>query len=197
MSEYIQKIENMLANNNGIITANEVRSAGISPSYLSQMMWDGKVYRVGRGLYALYHVDVDEMYELFWGYKDIVFSHMSALWLHGLIDRTPSVMTVTVTCARNTRKLLETGLAEFKRSTKQTHSIGLTQMSSPSGYPIPVYNMERTVCDVVKAQNQIDPQVLRGALTRYAQREDKNPARLAQYAKALKAEELLREYGLL
>jgi predicted transcriptional regulator of viral defense system len=194
MNEHIQEIKTMLRNNNGVVTAAEVRAAGISPSYLAKMVLNGSLKRIERGLYAVPTTYVDEMYELFARNRYIVFSHLSALYLHGLTDRTPLKMTITVPRTRNVSKLLHTGLVQVKRSNPQTHDMGLMHIESPAGFPIPVYDMERTVCDVVKAKNQTDPQILVDALRAYAGRKDKNITRLTQYAKILKAEELLRPY---
>jgi predicted transcriptional regulator of viral defense system len=194
LSKYIQKIEAMLNDNKGIVTAAEVRLAGISPSYLAQMVQDGRLSRLERGLYALPQAYVDEMYELFAKNRYIVFSHLSALYLHGLTDRTPLKMTITVPRTKNVSKLLQTGLVKVKRSNPQTHGMGLIQMESSSGFLIPVYDMERTICDVVKAKEQTDPQILSDALKAYAKRKDKDLTRLTQYAKVLKIEGLLSSY---
>ena len=197
MSKYglaVTAIEDMIAGNNGIVTAAEVRAAGISPYYLANMVQDGQLNRLERGLYALPTTYVDEMYELYMRNKDIVFSHMSALYLHELTDRTPLKMSITLPRTKNASRLLQAGMVDIKRSNEQTHSMGLIQMPSPSGFLVPVYDMERTICDIVKAKKQADTQILSDALKSYAKRKDKNLTRLAQYAKVLKAEGLLRPY---
>ena len=152
VSENIQRIKKISHKNNGIVTAAEVRSAGISPSYLSLMVKNGSLNRIERGLYATPSVYVDKMFELFAKNKFIVFSHLSALYLHELTDRTPLKISITVPRTKNVSKLLQTGMIEIKRSNEETHDLGLIQMLSPSSFPIPVYNMERTICDIVKAK---------------------------------------------
>jgi predicted transcriptional regulator of viral defense system len=194
LNKHIQKIENMLRENNGVVTAAAVRAAGISPSYLSQMVESGKLDRPERGIYVLPSVYVDEMYVLFAKNKDIVFSHLSALYLHDLTDRTPLKLSITLPRTRNASKLIKTGLVEIKRSNEQTHGMGQIWMTSPSGFQIPVYDMERTICDIVKNRKHTDPQILSDALKIYAKRKDKNLTRLAVYAKTLKAEAPLRVY---
>jgi predicted transcriptional regulator of viral defense system len=193
-SQAIQRIENMVQANNGIVTAAEVRSADISPFYLSEMVKVGALNRLSRGLYASPTVYVDEMFELFSTNGFIVFSRLSALYLHELTDRTPLKMYITVPRTRNVSRLLKTGLVDVKRSNERTHGLGLIQMPSPSGFMIPVYDMERTICDIVKAKKRTDPQVLADALRGYVRRRDKNLTRLAQYAKTLNVEESLRPY---
>ncbi|MCL2321734.1 MAG: type IV toxin-antitoxin system AbiEi family antitoxin domain-containing protein [Oscillospiraceae bacterium] len=194
MSEAIQKIENMIQSNNGVITAAEVRSAGISPYYLSKLVNDGRLNRLDRGLYASPSVYVDEMFELFSKNRFIVFSHLSALYLHELTDRTPLKMFITVPRSKNVSKLLQSGIIDIKRSNEQTHELGLIQVPSPSGFLIPTYDIERTVCDVVKAKKQTDPQIFADALKNYAKHKDKNLTLLSKYAKILKTDSLLRPY---
>ena len=194
MNVHIQKIEDMAKQNNGIVAASAVRAAGISPNYLSQMVKAGRLNRLARGLYALPTVYVDEMAELYAKNKSIVFSHLSALYLHDLTDRTPLKMTITLPRIKNASKLLQSGLVEIKRSNESNHALGLTEMSSPSGFPIPVYDMERTVCDIVKNGKNTDMQILTETLKVYAKRKDRNLSRLMQYAKVLKAEQKLRPY---
>lgn len=49
---------------------------------------------------------------------------------------------------------------------------------------VPVYDMERTVCDVIRNRSNIEMQVFQDTLKRYVKRKDKNLRRLMQYAKA-------------
>ena len=194
MSEHIQKIYEICLENNGVVAAADVRAAGISPSYISQMVSDGRLIRLTRGLYTTPGTYVDEMYELYLKHRYIVFSHLSALYLHDLTDRTPSKMWITVPRTYNISRLLATGLVEVKRSNPDTHDMGLTQMRSPAGFQIPVYDMERTICDILKARNQTDSQVFSDALKGYIRKENNNFHHLAEYARFLKIEETVRQY---
>jgi predicted transcriptional regulator of viral defense system len=147
-----------------------------------------------RGLYTLPGTSVDEMYALYAKASFIVFSHLSALYLHDLTDRTPLKMTITVPRTKNISRLLTSGMIEVKRSNKQTHDLGLMWMPSPSGFSIPAYDMERTVCDIVRNRRHIDLQILTDALKSYVRRKDKNLTHLLLYAKVLRVEAQIREY---
>jgi predicted transcriptional regulator of viral defense system len=158
------------------------------------MVKNGELNRIERGLYALPGTYVDEMYELYAKADYIVFSHLSALYLHDLTDRTPSIISITVPRTKNVSKFLATGMVEVKRSNEQTHDMGQIWMSSPSGFQVPVYDMERTICDIVRNRKHTDSQILSDALKSYAKRKDKNLTHLSQYAKVLKTEAQIREY---
>lgn len=67
-------------------------------------------------------------------------------------------------------------------------------METTFGNEVPVYDMERTVCDVIRNRSNIEMQVFQDTLKRYVKRKDKNLRRLMQYAKALHVEKVLRQY---
>ena len=194
MNKHLHTIEKMIQSNQGVISASEVRAAGISPSYLSHLHEIGKIYRIERGLYASSDTYVDEMSILYMKNKFIVFSHLSALYLHDLTDRSPLKMYITVPRTKNISNLIRSENVSVKRSNNNTHSLGLIHLPSPTGFLVPVYSMERTICDIIKHKNQTDSQIFSDALKRYTRRNDKNLSQLIDYAKQLKVENQLRIY---
>ena len=59
---------------------------------------------------------------------------------------------------------------------------------------VPVYDMERTICDLLRSRSRIEIQTFQGALKSYARRKDKNLRALMQYAGMFKVEKILRQY---
>lgn len=194
MSKNIEKIEIMLNDNNGVITAKAVKDAGIPSAYLSIMVERDLLERVGKGFYTLKTTYVDEMFELQSTNPNIIFSHLSALYIHDLTDRTPLKMTITVPRTKNVSSLIKSGMVDVKRSNEKTHLLGLCDGRSPSGFTIKVYDKERTICDIVRNSKNTDAQILTDALKRYASRKDKDLSKLMQYAKILKIEQKVRQY---
>ena len=66
-------------------------------------------------------------------------------------------------------------------------------MLSPGGYPVSVYDMERTVCDIIRKRSEMDVSAFNYALTEYVKRKEKNLNRLMEYAKAMRLEKKIRE----
>ncbi len=64
-----------------------------------------------------------------------------------------------------------------KRVVPENYAFGQTQIESPSGNPIRVYNLERTLCDILRGS---DIQIIGAAMKRYATSKDKNIHRLMQ-----------------
>jgi hypothetical protein len=74
------------------------------------------------------------------------------------------------------------------------NDVGLTTAKTPFGHTVPVYDMERTICDLLRSRSRIEIQTFQGALKAYARRKDKNLRALMQYAGMFKVEKILRQY---
>jgi hypothetical protein len=72
--------------------------------------------------------------------------------------------------------------------------LGRTVVKTTYGNEVAVYDMEKTVCDMIRARNEKDPQVFSYAMKEYAKRQDKNLARLMKYAKTFAIEDEVRRY---
>ena len=75
-----------------------------------------------------------------------------------------------------------------------SHETGITTMQTPFGHSVPVYDMERTICDLLRSRNNIEMQVFQDALKQYARRKDKNLRTLMKYASMFHVEKILRPY---
>ncbi len=67
-------------------------------------------------------------------------------------------------------------------------------MQTSFGHSAPVYDMERTICDLLCSRKNIEMQVFQGALKQYAKRKDKNLRMLMKYADIFHVEKILRPY---
>ena len=103
----IEKIKKLLqSSSDGILSAKEVTENGIHRGYLTKMLKNGDIVKVGSGLYMKSDDWEDELYILQKKFERGVFSHETALFLHGFTDRTPSKFTMTFPHGYTT-KLLE------------------------------------------------------------------------------------------
>lgn len=105
MSPYQQSLYEIAESQHGYVTATQARSAGIPASRLVQMVKEGSLERVSRGVYRLPrfpHTDLAQFMEAIlwpaakgqdvWG----VVSHDSALVVHELSDVNPPKVHITV-----------------------------------------------------------------------------------------------------
>ena len=72
--------------------------------------------------------------------------------------------------------------------------LGLTTKTLADGTTIRLYNMERTICDIIRDRNKIDSQIFNTALKEYMKRKDKNLNLLYEYAKVFKISKILKMY---
>ena len=133
------------------------------------------------------------MYLLHLRCDQAVFSHESALFFHDLTDREPNPYSVTVKTGYNPTGLREDGIKVYTIK-KELHGVGVMTMNTPFGNPVLVYDVERTICDVIRNRNGIEMQIWQNALRQYAKRWDKDLRKLMRYAQMFHVEKLLRQY---
>jgi len=68
------------------------------------------------------------------------------------------------------------------------------QLKTPAGNLVNAYCMEKTLCDILRTQNDVNIQVVSDAFKRYVKRLDKNIPLISEYAKNLHVEKRLRAY---
>jgi len=123
----------------------------------------------------------------------MVYSHETALFLNDLTDRDPVAYCVTVPTGYNTSKLKQDGLIEHTIK-KELLDLGICTKQTTFGNDIRTYNMERTICDILRDRKNQDVAVVSDALKRYVRRSDKDLNRLMRYAGILRIEKVLRNY---
>ena len=162
----------------------ELEEAGISRQILPELIIKGKLEKLQRGIYISPDEQVDEMYGIQLRSDKIVFSNETALYLHDLTDRDPLVFSVTVPREYGTGRLCDSGISVITVMPDK-FDIGVSKGKTIYGREISVYNLERTICDIVKARGKMDKDTYYNALKRYAASNRKNIARLMKYAKKL------------
>lgn len=189
----VLKVREILRDKNGILLASDLSKHNIPRIYLSILEKNGEIQRVSRGVYAAADTLMDEMIGLQSRYKNAVFSHETALYLWELTDRTPLFYSVTVPSGYNATSLKAGGVKVYFIK-PDLYPFGLTTIKSPHGNDIKTYDLERTVCDVVRSRNQMDVQFVNEALKRYVNRKDKNIDLLHNYAAQFRIQKIIRAY---
>lgn len=185
-------IEKLLAENNGILKTADVVAAGISKETFYKYVKDTGLERAAHGIYLSPAAWADELYLLQAQIPKAVYSHETALYLHDLAEMEPTPLVVTVPAKYNSPALAEKGV-KVVYIKKEWHTLGVCQMPSPTGRLIAVYDIERTICDIIRKRSDMDIAVFNYALTKYMKRKDKDLNRLMEYAKALRLEKKIRE----
>lgn len=191
--DYRKRLEELLDKNEGILLTKEIIEAGISKQLLSKYVKKGYIERVAQGVYLSKDTFEDEMYVLQARSKKVVFSHETALFLHELTDRDPLQYTITLPSGYNATKFKDNGAYVYFIK-EDLLSLGVEDKKTPFGRTIRVYNKERTICDIVRSRNAIDPSVVNDGIRRYLSEKEKNIPKLMRYAKKFRVEKIIRQY---
>ena len=82
-----EQLDSMLEQGNGYITTRAVTAQGISKPYFAEYARSRELERVAHGVYQSRDAWPDDMYVLHLRNSNIIFSHQSALALHGMMER--------------------------------------------------------------------------------------------------------------
>lgn len=179
-----EKIKKLLeALPDGTVTAKQVTTAGLHRSILQKLVDNGELYRFGRGLYVRSDAWEDDFYLLQRKYSRGIYSHDTALYLLGYSDRTPAKYTMTFPKGYNSTSLKLENII-IKRVVPENYSFGVIEIQSPCGNSIHIYDLERTLCDIMRG-NGSDIQIIGAAMKKYAASKEKDIHKLMQYADQL------------
>ena len=186
-------IKQLLNQNNGWLTLKEITNQGISKQAFYAFVEKNDMERAGHGIYVSSNVWPDNMFLIHLRSAQAVFSHETALFLHDMTDREPIKYSITVKTGYNPHRFKEYGVKVY--TIKQNlHELGLSHVQTPFGNVVPVYDIERTLCDILRSRNNIEMQVFQDALKTYVKRQDKNLRNLMKYANALSVSNILTPY---
>lgn len=187
------KIKELLEEStDGTISTSQVTAKGLYRGVLHDLVDIGVLNRFGRGLYVRNDVWEDDFYLLQRKYGRGIYSHDTALYLLGYSDRTPSQYTMTFPKGYNSPSLKQENII-IKRAVSDNYFMGIIEIQSPCGNPIRIYNLERTLCDILRG-NSIDIQIVNAAMKKYASSKDKNIHALLQYADKLRVKSKVLRY---
>ena len=188
-----KQLDHLLESQNGLLRTEQAMSAGITKPVFYNYVHSKELERVAHGIYLSKDAWVDSMYLLHLRFSHAVFSHETALFFHDLTDREPLQYTVTVKTGYNPTNLKEEGVQVFTIKV-ELHEVGLTTLQTSFCHDVPVYDMERTICDLLRSRSRIEKQAIRDALRIYASRRNKNLRTLMRYAELFRVEKILRPY---
>lgn len=179
--------------NNGLILTKDANENGVSRASLSQLCKDGKISRVAMGQYVLSDALNDEMLSLSVRSELIVFSHESALFLNGISERTPFEHTVTIPSSKTLARSISSQCKIYYIK-DDLHELGKVRLITPMGNSVPSYDMDRTICDIVRSRSRIADETFLSSLKQYAVSPNKNLANLSLYADKMGVLQQVRQY---
>ena len=189
----MDKIICLAQENNGYISTHLLTKNNIARVYLSQMIKTNQLVKVTRGLYMLPNYFEDEFYKYQFTNKTAYFSLETALYLHGLNNRIPIIYQLFVP-NHYSGNLQKDKNIELIYVNSKILDLGSIETDSPYGNKIKTYDIDKTICDIIKYKNRIDSEIFSNALKEYVKLKNKNINHLMLYSKKMNIEEEVRKY---
>ncbi len=176
----IEIIESIMKMNNGYVTSKELSNLGIHRMYLNIMKEKGMIEKVGNGIYIDSSKIEDSYFVFSLELPNVVYSHMTALYFHGLSIKAPNdKYDITVPNNYFNYKIKKHNVFYVD---KDIYELGLTEVKTPMGNNVRVYDVERCICDIIRSKNRMDIEHVKYAIKEYLKRKDNDLIKLSKYA---------------
>ena len=186
-------LDDLVRSGNGYLCTAQVLKKGVSKPTLAEYVRKRNMERVAHGVYLSEDAWPDDLFLLHLTNNRIVFSHETALMLHDLMEREPKYTSVTVEAGYNATHLRKKGIRVYQVK-PDVAFLGVMDIQTNFGNTVRVYNMERTICDIIRYKDSMDIQVFRYAMKEYMASSRKNLSQLMAYAKMFNMEPAVRVY---
>ncbi len=152
----------------------------------------GEAVRLKNGVYA----DVDALANTMVDVRKIVPGGVLCLWsawsVYSLTTQIPDAYYVAV---ERSRKITLPDYPVFRLVYQSGCLLSLGSAHRfVQGYDVPLFDVERSVCDAIKYRNKVGVDVMAEILQSYLRRPDKNISLLMDYASELRIRNLLNQY---
>lgn len=188
-----ETLDGIVTDGNGYLLTSQVLNAGISKPTLAAYVRKRDMKRVGHGIYLAEDAWEDDLFQLYASNARIVFSHETALSLHGLMEREPARIDVTVKAGYNATHLRRRGV-RVHQVKADMYEIGMCEVETTFGNKVCAYDRERTICDILLSKDSMDVQVFQYAMKEYMASSEKNLNRLMGYTRKFQLEPVVRTY---
>jgi predicted transcriptional regulator of viral defense system len=146
-----EKIRKLLERNNGIITTKQIEGIGIPRVHIKQFLESGIIEKVQKGIYISSDMIEDEFYIFQMKNSNAIFSYNTAMYFLGETERTPDRIDVTVYSGYNKQRFPDNIRVHYIK--KELLNMGVITVKTPHGFNVKSYNIERTICDIIKGRN--------------------------------------------
>lgn len=178
---------------NGILRTSEAIKLGIHPVYLYQMRDAGILESLGRGVFRLTSMPDFSEPDLVLVAKRIpqgVICLISALSYYDLTTQIPHFVYVALPRTSRLPKLTYPPLRVFWYG-QNAYENGIDTISI-NGFPVKIYNIEKTLADCLKFRQKIGMDVVLEAFKEYWRKGKTDLDKLYEYAKICRVEKVLQ-----
>src|SRR6185437_6588406 len=184
-----------VARNMGVARARDFAAAGIAPVYLKRLTAEGRLVRLGRGLYQLADAELAATHSLAEAARAVphgVVCLLSALQFHELTTQTPHQVWVMIGLHKWTPRSPPVTL-RIVRATGESLTAGI-QQHTIEGVPVSIYEPAKTIADCFKYRSKVGLDVAIDALRDGWRRKLYTADQLWRFARICRVQNVMRPY---
>lgn len=185
-------LNNLLAENNYVISRKKLSENNYSGQQIKKYLADNILVLLDKGIYGSPNHLEDSFYVIQLRLKKGIISLNSALYLYGLSDRVPDKIDLTFPAGYKNADLKDQISAH--QQIHKLYKLGITTIETPQGNHVRAYSLDRTMAEILRPQNHVDPEIINEAFKQYLTRKTKNIAKLMFFAKAFKTTKKVQNY---
>jgi predicted transcriptional regulator of viral defense system len=184
-------IRNIFEQKAGIVSAQYLSENGVTYYDINQLLQTALITKLKRGLYKWADIETDELAEVANIVEKGVFCLQSACFYYGLTTSIPSEHHIAIADTRHVALPIYPPIKLYYWNENVYH-LGVTNVIAGNQW-VQMYDMEKTICDVIRHRNKIGFDVIKEVFKNYVKRKDKNLNRLDNYAKLLKIQNKINQ----
>ncbi len=194
MDNSFESLKMIIESNDGIASAKQLADKGVSRLVLYQYLISGLIAKESHGNYVIADNQPDEYRTIQNRSPKMIYSHGTALFLHGLSDRVPHELDITVPQGDNVSRIKKDyENTRFHYCKKELWDLGIVDAVTPQGYEVKIYDLERCICDLIRDKKSVDTQIYTQAMKEYFSTKC-NPRKIVKYARQFNIESKVRTY---
>ena len=183
----LEQVNDLVEENGGLVKTSEIEALGVDYRRILAFVDEGYLIRVKSGYYTTKYFECSEeqwILKLFG--EDGILTMESAMYAYGYLTDRPYKWSIAIN--KNTSKSrfnIDYPIVEPFYTEPEVMELGVTEVDFAGG-KIKIYTKERLICDFLKYQEKVDREDFKKAVWAYIMDENKDVAKLMEYAKERK-----------
>ena len=178
-----------------IFSMQELKEKGFSQYKVSKLVSEGKLIKLNKSYYenADYRGEESDFYYTeAYAPKGVICLLSAAVYYH-LTTFIPDAVDVAIPRKAKVSTMPDWPQMSVHHYTDDRHELGVITVKE-GGNEFQIYDMEKTVVDIVFYREKVGIEETNEILVTYLQRKDRNLNRLLKYAELMKCDKAMRQY---
>lgn len=178
-----------------IFSMQELKEKGFSQYKVSKLVSEGKLIKLNKSYYenADYRGEESDFYYTeAYAPKGVICLLSAAVYYH-LTTFIPDAVDVAIPRKAKVPTMPDWPQMSVHHYTDDRHELGVITVKE-GGNEFQIYDMEKTVVDIVFYREKVGIEETKEILVTYLQRKDRNLNRLLKYAELMKCDKAMRQY---